>query len=112
MEADMDVATARTIWGTIDKTTLENLKMDLFRKAVAYARIRSEWFFHDTEQRKEQDRVRTLAHNAFIDACNILSRNMAKVGEDNKWREMLTNDRKTIGDFACWLHALIGISMR
>lgn len=108
----MDVATARTIWGTIDKTTLENLKMDLFRKAVAYARIRSEWFFHDTEQRKEQDRVRTLAHNAFIDACNILSRNMAKIGEDNKWRELLTNDRKAIGDFACWLHALIGISMR
>jgi hypothetical protein len=30
----------------------------------------------------------------------------------NKWREMLTNDRKAIGDFACWLHALIGISMR
>jgi len=31
----MDVATARTIWGTIDKTTLENLKMDLVRKADA-----------------------------------------------------------------------------
>jgi hypothetical protein len=65
-----------------------------YRKALDYAHIRATWAFLSTEERLEKDRGRTLAHNAFIDACNILSRNMAKAGEDNAWRALLTDERK------------------
>jgi len=108
----MDLQTAREIRSGIDETALEGLRRDLYRKALDYAHIRATWAFLSTEERLEKDRGRTLAHNAFIDACNILSRNMAKAMEDNAWRALLTDERKTIGDFACWLHALVAIEMR
>lgn len=108
----MDLTTARAIRAGIDATKLEGLHRDLYRKALDYAHIRATWALLSTGERLEKDRGRTLAHNAFIDACNILSRNMAKAGEDNAWRALLTDERKTIGDFACWLHALVAIEMR
>jgi hypothetical protein len=40
------------------------------------------------------------------------SLDLLKPGEDNAWRALLTGERKTIGDFACWLHALVAIEMR
>jgi len=55
--------------------------------------------FHETRQ--EMDRSLTFAHEVFIYDCNILSRNMAKIGEDSSWRQLLVNNRKKIGDFAC-----------
>jgi len=53
---------------------------------------------------------RTAAHNALIDACNIMSRNMCETDEGIEWRRELGDERKRIGDFACWLHALLGIA--
>jgi len=58
------------------------------------------------------DQRRTLAHNAFIDACNIMSRNMGKNDEDNSWRAALGEDRKVIGDFACYIHCFLGLEAR
>lgn len=49
------------------------------------------------------------AHNALIDSTNILSRVMVKIGEDAAWRQKLGDDRKEIGDWACHVHALLGI---
>jgi hypothetical protein len=37
---------------------------------------------------------------------------MKKAGEDDSWRIKLGTDRKRIGDFACLVHALIGIEAR
>jgi len=108
----MDLHTAQRVKAAIDETSLAGLKRDLYRKALDYAHIRATWALLSPEERLEKDRGRTLAHNALIDACNILSRNMAKAGEDNGWRALLTDERKTIGDFACWLHALVAIEMR
>ena len=64
------------------------------------------------DQRKEMDQRRTLAHNSFIDACNIKSRNMGQNDEDNSWRAELGDDRKIIGDFACHIHCFLGIECR
>ena len=58
------------------------------------------------------ERRRTAAHDRLIDACNILSRQMAKEGEDNSWRADLGEDRRRIGDFACMLHCLLGLRAR
>jgi len=58
------------------------------------------------------DEERTRAHNAFISACDILSRNMAESGEVHTRRTVIGQDRKDIGDFACLVHAVLGIMAR
>lgn len=84
----------------------------MLKKSIAYAHIRAEWKLADYETRIEMDTPRSIAHNAFIDACNILSRNMHLTGEDATWRKKLGENRKEIGDFACYLHAILGIKAR
>ncbi len=37
---------------------------------------------------------------------------MAKAGEDVAWRTVLGEDRKNIGDFACYLHCILGLRSR
>ena len=37
---------------------------------------------------------------------------MAKAGEDISWRKMMSDNRKEIGDFACFLHCIIRIEAR
>ena len=64
------------------------------------------------QERMDANKQRTAAHNALIEAVNILSRSMAKAGQDNEWRRLLTYDRKIIGDFACLLVAHLGIVAR
>ncbi len=108
----MELSTAAKIYESIQLTKFDSLKRTLFAAAVRYAHIRAEWFLADSEGRKAVDQSRTLAHNALIDDCNILSRNMAKAGEDIGWRQAMGEDRKEIGDFACYLHAIFGVKAR
>ena len=52
---------------------------------------------------------RIAAHEALIDACDILSRAMGRSGEDNSWRRLLGDDRREVGDFACFVHCNLGL---
>jgi len=108
----MDLETARAIVTEIESTSLESLRRDLVRAAVRYAAIRAEWALADREQRRGMDSRRTAAHDVLIGACDILSRNMAARGESVSWRERLGHDRREIGDFACHLHLLLGLTAR
>lgn len=108
----MDILRARRAHDAIEQSSLDQLRADLYSAAVRYARIRADWHLAPPDQRKEMDRARTLAHNVLIDACNVLSRNMMKAGEDNSWRALLGDDRKEIGDFSCYLHAIFGVLAR
>ena len=108
----MDYRTTERIYAQIELTGLTQLKEALLQAAVRYARIRTDWYFMSDEERRDIDRMRTAAHDAFIDSCNILSRNMHKAGEDNSWRAELPDNRKGLGDFACHLHSLLGILSR
>lgn len=103
---------ANIIYNQLLKSSLKELVKSLLQAAVRYAGIRAEWEFKTAEERAEMNFERTAAHNRFIDACNILSRNQTKRGEDATWRQMIGTDRKDIGDFACYLHAIIGIKHR
>lgn len=100
------------ILDSIEATKLTDLKNELFEYAVKYARIRVDWCFASEDKKREMDKSRTVVHNAFIDSCNILSRNMASIGEDNSWRTLLGNDRKIIGDFGCYIHFYWGIKAK
>ncbi len=93
-------------------TKHRDLMRDLECAAVTYAHHRATWALASVEERREMDAARTAAHNAFIDACNILSRAMARSGEDNSWRATLGDDRKIIGDFACHIHCLLATTAR
>ena len=82
---------------------------ELVEAAVRYARLRVDWALTLPEARAEIDLRRRSAHNVLIDAFNILSRSMAKRGEDNSWRALLGDERRFIGDVACQMHCLLGI---
>ena len=108
----MDYEKALFIWRLIGSTALAELRLDLECAAIEYSNIRVQWRLALPEQRIEMDRPRTDAHNLFIDACNVLSRNMAKNGESIEWRANLGTDRKDIGDFACFIALFLGLAAR
>jgi hypothetical protein len=103
---------ARHCYVQINETSLVSLKRSLYQLAIDYATTRSRWPLMDQEQRNEIDTRRTMAHNAFIDSVNILSRNMVKQEEDNSWRAILGDDRKVIGDFACYVAFFLALEAR
>jgi len=82
----------------------------MFASAMRYARIRVDWRCHPSK--KELSESRTRAYNALIDDCNIVRRHMGKHGRDTSWRESLGDDRASIGDFACFLHCIIGLKAK
>ena len=88
------------------------LRDQLYHAAARYAGLRVDWALADPAERAALDGPRKSAHDAFIDHCNILSRNMAACGESNDWRRELGDDRKTLGDFACWLTLSLALSAR
>jgi hypothetical protein len=108
----METKKFKEILESIIPTKLTDLKTELFEYAIRYARIRTDWYLASDEKRRELGDTRTRAHDAFIDCFNILSRNMAQAEEDSTWRTKLGNDRKEIGDFACYVHYYLGIITR
>jgi len=108
----LDYTTAYRAYQSILTSHLGEVRKTLFKAAVRYATIRGEWQFQNMEERAETDTERTAAHNHFIDCCNILSRQQALRSEDTAWRTDITDDRKMIGDFACYLSCFIGIQNR
>jgi hypothetical protein len=103
---------AKQCFDLIKESALTALRRQLIRAATDYAHLRAVWQISEREERRQMDQRRTLAHNAFIDCCNILSRSMEKADEDNSWREVLGDDRKRIGDFACYVHLFLGLEAR
>lgn len=99
-------------YNKITYSDLKDLRNKLFKHALKYCIIRNEWIFLTPEEKTSMDDERTICHNAFIDALNILSRNMSKAGEDNEWRNTLGNDRKVLGDFACFIVYRNGVASR
>ena len=108
----LDYTTAYRAYQSILTSHLGEVRKLLFKAAIRYATIRGEWHFLSREERDETDTERTAAHNHFIDCCNILSRQQVLYKEDTSWRTDITDDRKMIGDFACYLSCFIGIQNR
>ena len=106
----LDYQTAYQAFTAVHNSKLAVLRKSLYKAAVHYATIRAEWEFQSIDDRV--DAARTIVHNRFIDSCNILSREQAKIGEDNSWRGAIGTDRKLIGDWACYLNCFIGIQNR
>ena len=108
----MEIEKARQAFEELGATRHVTLRHELIRAAITYARHRADWYLAEPEQRSDMNQVRTAAHNAFIDACNILSRQMVKEGEPTGWRVVLGTDRREIGDFACFVALFAGLAAR
>lgn len=108
---------ARRIIGTVreeagDEPEAKRLLRGWHLAATAYAQARAEWFLASRSERNERDAHRSRLHDAFIDSCNALSRRFAAEGKDIGWRRSLGDDRKRIGDLACYLHCVLGLEAR
>ena len=100
------------IFDETSRTSCTELRAELFECAIRYAHLRARWALASRECRIEIDPERTRAHNVLIDACNILSRAMARAGEPIKWRRELGDERGGIGDVACHIHCKLGLLAR
>lgn len=108
----MTESIARSLYEQISTTKHVMLRRDLEIAAITYAHWRAQWALAANDERREMEAARTAAHNVFIDSCSILSRAMARSGEDSSWHSTLGDDRKLVGDFACYLHCLVAIAAR
>lgn len=66
----------------------------------------------EQEERDEKDRQRTACHDAYISNLNIFGRYFNELGLDNSWRQQIGDDRKRIGDFACYIALFNGLGAR
>ena len=108
---------AESVFGDVVKATagdeaLRPLYREFLLLAVRYARARTDWRLALVDERRAMDAERSTSHNALIDASNILSRACGRAGRPNDWRRKLGEDRKDIGDFACHVHAILGVEAR
>ncbi len=80
---------------------------DFLKKAVSYANARAAWSFMDLNARNEDDRGRSIKHDAFIAILNAVCRNLGMEGIDE-----LMPDRKAKGDFACYIALFLALEQR
>lgn len=88
------------------------IRDQLYCAAARYTGLRANWALANPANRAALDGPRRSAQDSFIDACNILSRNMAARGESIEWRDELGDDRKVLGNFACGLTLDLALSAR
>jgi hypothetical protein len=109
---NMELKKAMQIYETLKCSKHKKQFTNLIKYAIIYSRVRVDWYFAKLHDQIEMDVERTIAHDEFILSCDLLARKMNENGEDLRWRSAIGNDRKSIGDFACLLHAVIGIEAR
>ena len=98
----------------VDEDGMEILD-EYLAAAVKYAAIRAGWNLLSREEKADTDENRTACHNKVIFHLNILSRYLASKGSDISWRDELGDEkenRKKIGDFACYTALLEGLDAR
>ena len=100
LQIDFNDSDAKEIWN------------DLIQNSIEYAAIRSKWLTYTKDERREKDPARTAKHNVVISSFNMLSRYLQKAGKDITWREQLGDERKRIGDFACYIAFIFGLNAR
>ena len=91
---------------------------ELTKVATRYAAIRANWLLLSREEKSEQDSGRTSCHNSVITHFTMLERYLKQQGRTAAWRDELgyeeddPNNRKAIGDFACYLAFVNAINAR
>ena len=105
---------AKELYEEISKKAAKNsdeifqeLYQDLLKCAVYYARNRTAWSFMDWNGRREDDGSRSAKHNAYMAMLDAVCRNLRIEGIDE-----IMPDRKTKGDFACYITLFLALEQR
>lgn len=85
---------------------------DFINSCVEYAEIRSTWLFLSREEKLEKDELRTAIHNTVIRNLSILKRMVENRNENIEWYNRFYDDRKRIGDFACYISYIYALCTR
>jgi len=108
----MELAEVTEIFEALQTSKHKQEFDDLIACAIKYARIRTDWYLATEKGLVVEENERSYSHDDFIACCAELSKKMKESGEPSEWRFKIGKDRKAIGDFACLLHAVIGIKAR
>ena len=79
----------------------------LLEEAAEYAKTRLAWSFMTPEERREDDSARSVRHDAFMLRLSIVGRLLGIEALDEK-----LPDRKTRGDFACYIALFLALEQR
>ena len=85
----------------------QNFFKMLLKSAVDYAATRAAWATMDQAAHNEDDKPRRIKHDAFISMLNAVSRNLGM-----EEIEEVMPDRKTQGDFACYIALFLALEQR
>lgn len=88
----------------------KELMEDMVKSAFKYTEHRLNSNFYSLEQKLEQDKYRTSAHNRYMDALNIFLRYEKSLGKEIP--DITGYDRKMIGDIANRLVSDLAIRQR
>lgn len=85
----------------------DELYRTFLEDASDYARTRTAWSFMDNATRMDEDQGRTIKHDTVILMLGAVCRNLGIEGVDE-----LMPDRKTKGDFACYVALFLALEQR
>lgn len=123
MEYSMRENEAREIFDTLieisqkDEDALE-LWQEILEISEVYAGLRFKWETASLDERLQMDELRSLRHDVLIIKFNQYKRYCQMKGYDVSWREQLGDEkrdpenRKRIGDMACWICLFLELKAR
>ncbi|MEK5288135.1 hypothetical protein MKY69_00675 [Streptococcus sp. FSL R7-0212] len=79
---------------------------------VEYASARGKWLTLSREEKLANDEARTVTHNKVIYQLKLLKGLANEQDNDITWFESFNDDRKRIGDFACYVAYIYSINGR
>lgn len=86
---------------------------DFVLASVEYAEKRGKWLLTPIHERTESmDAYRTSRHDRVILSLKIIKRYMEKNDLDTQCFEGIGEDRKRIGDFACYISYVYSVNSR
>ena len=91
----------------IQDSDIKELYDDFLKSTVDYSKCRVRWAFMDKDERMSDDKSRSMKHDAYMMMLGAVCRNLDIEGIDE-----IMPDRKTKGDFACYITMFLGLEQR
>ena len=79
---------------------------------VEYTSARGKWLTLSREEKQSFDEARTIIHNKVIYQLKLLKGLAHEQCNDISWFETFNDDRKRIGDFACYVAYIYAVNAR
>lgn len=89
------------------KEGFDDFYREFLQDATDYAVTRLNWFFMNQSERNEDDASRSIKHDGFMSLLTAVCRNLEITGIDD-----ILPDRKTKGDFACYIALFLALGQR